>query len=150
MAIDRRERLIENLAVASALGFLTLIVAALSLAADSRATALEREALFPEGAASVVAGRADDPCFDRFYRIAGDAGPAYATMVALRSPSGTALFGARFAPDGELRDLRFLGSCSSRIPTGPRGLEAGFPGADAALGRAAAFARGLAARESGS
>ena len=156
MAIDKREKIIENLAVASALGFLALIVAALSLVLDSRVSAQERVALVPEGTPTVLVGRADDPCFNRFYAVNDNSSLSFATVLTLRAPSGAALFGARFSPKGALQDLRFLGSCASRVPTDSRGLGTEFPEADSAISRAAAFARVLAsdlagaARESGS
>lgn len=145
MALYKREKMIENLAIAAALGFLALMVAAISLAADSRVVAEERSVL-PGGVA--VAGRADDPSFDRFYRFQSAAGPAYLAVIILRSPSGAALVAATYSPKGELQELRFLGSCATRLPTNARDLISAFPGADEAIGRAGEFSRRLAAGNS--
>ena len=141
MALDKRKKTIENLAMAAALGFLVLVVAVASLFCDSRAMADERLALAPSSAIVVVAGRADDPCFDRFYRIQADTGVSYATVITLRSPSGAVLIGAWYTQKGELQELRLLGSCSSWLPPGMRELLACFPGAEVVVGRAADFAR---------
>jgi hypothetical protein len=141
VAINRRERIIENLAVASALGFLALIVATLSLVADARAVAEERALLAPEG--STLAGRAGGPFFDRVYRIQGDSGQYYSMAISLRSPSGSALVAAHFTTKGELLELHLLGSCASRLPGSSKALLASFPGADAILSRAGDFARSL-------
>jgi hypothetical protein len=150
MGIDKRERIIENLAVASALGFLVLVMAALSLASDARAGALERAALSPADATRAsLAGRADDPNFRRFYSLRGDTGISFATVISLRSPSGSALVGVRFSAKGELQELRFLGSCAARSPTEASGIADAYPGAEAAIARASAFARELAASAAG-
>jgi hypothetical protein len=143
MAVDRRERVIENLAVASALGFLALIIAAASLAFGARAAEDERAALAPAGASIVELGRADDPGFGRVYKIQSDNLVTYAALMSLRSPAGVALVRAQFSSKGELQELRFLGSCASRLPPAPRELVAQFPGADEAIARAAAFTRRL-------
>ena len=141
MSLDKRKKTIENLAMAATLGFIALVVAVISLIGDSRAMADERLALAPSSAIVVVAGRADDPCFDRIYRIQADTGVSYATVITFRSPSGAALIGAWYTQKGELQELRLLGSCSSRLPSTIRELLANFPGAEAVVGRAAEFAR---------
>lgn len=144
MARDRRERLVENLAVASALGFLALVIAVISLAADAREAAQERSALSAgAGDGLSLAGRARDPSFDRFFQVQGEAGATFAVVLALRSADASALVAARFSAKGELRELRLLGSPSSRLPADPKELAAAFPGADESLRRAAQFARRL-------
>jgi hypothetical protein len=147
MAINKRVMIIENLALASALGVLALIVAVISLAVDSRAVAEERSALAPSGAAAVVVSRADNPCFDHFFKIQADSVLSYAAVITLRYSSGAALVGAWFTPKGELQKLRFLGSCASRLPSTVQDLTVEFPGAAAAFGRAADLARKLAIGE---
>jgi hypothetical protein len=141
VAFDKRERVIENLAVASALGFLSLIVASIFLFVDSRAVREERRLLAPPGSSLAIAGRAGDPSFDRVYKVQGDG--SYALAMNLRSASGAAIAALRFTPKGELQELRLLGSCASRLPADAKGLLASFPGAEDALGRAAEFARAL-------
>jgi len=143
VALDRRERIIENLAVASALGFLTLIVATASLVVDSRSLAEEQALIAPAETSLAIAGRAGDAFFDRVYKIKGDAGPVYALMINLRSSSGSAWAAARFSPKGELLELRLLGSCASRLPTDAQGLLASFPDAEGVLRRAEDFTRFL-------
>jgi hypothetical protein len=147
VAADRRQTIVENLALASALGFLAIIVAVVSLAADSSSAAAERSSLDSGGAAPAI--RVDDPSFDRLFSIRADSGPGYGAMLALRSPQGTALVGAVFSSSGELAEIRLLGSCSSRLP---KDLAAEFPGAAETLARAAETVRGIAKapREAGS
>ncbi len=144
MALDKRERIIENLAVASALGLLALVVGVVSFFADSRVAAEERAALAPAGASIALAGRSDDPTFGRFYLIQADSGPAYAAVITLRSAAGSALIAARFTPRGEVMDLRFLGSCASRLSQDPKNLALDFPDVDEVLARASAQARYMA------
>jgi hypothetical protein len=143
VARDSRERVVENMAIASALGFLAHIVATISLAVDSRAMDQERSVLAVNGSIA-LAGRANDACFDRVYGIQSEAGISYATVVTFRSPAGVALIGARFTPKGEVQELRFLGSCSSRLPASASGIISEFPGAAEAIDRAADYARRIA------
>jgi len=137
MAVDKRERAMENLAVASVLGFLAFIVGALSFAADSNSIAVERAAFDQDGRVVVLAGHADDPAFDRVFRIQSDSSLAFGAVLTFRSPQGSALVGALFSPDGDLLELRLLGSCASRLPEKAQDLIGAFPGAGEALARAA-------------
>jgi hypothetical protein len=137
MAGKMREMIVENLAVASALGFLALIVAALALVDDSRSVAAESGALAAPSATAIVASRVDDPAFDRIYEIKDASGLAFGTVLALRSQGGSALFGAVFTPQGKLRELRLLGSCASRLPSDAKEALGAFAGSEAALARAA-------------
>jgi hypothetical protein len=147
MATNKRAKIIENLIIAAALGFLALIVALLSLAVDSSAIAEEGDALAPSGATVVIASRADNPYFKRIYKIQTDAGLSYAAVITLRSSSGAALVGAWFTSKGELQKLRLLGSCASWLPSNIRELISEFPDADAAFGRATDLAHKLASGE---
>jgi hypothetical protein len=142
VALDKRERVIENMAVASAFGFLSLIVASIFLFVDSRAMGEERRLLAPAGSSLSMAGRAEDPCFDRAYKIQGDG--SYALALNLRSSSGAAIVALRLSPKGELQELRLLGSCASRLSADSKMLLASFPSGDDALDRAADFVRTLA------
>jgi hypothetical protein len=142
VALKARERIVENLAVAAALGLLALLAAAMSLIADSRSAAAERAAFAPSPAA--IAGRADDPAFERVYSIASGAGRAFGVVLSLRSPDSSALFGAVFSPRGELRDIRILGGCSSRLPDDAMDALGLFAGAEDALARAADAVRAAA------
>jgi hypothetical protein len=151
MAVNVGEKIVENLAVGLALGFLTLIVAALSLVADARSIAAERGALAPAPASTIIATRVVDPSFDRIYEIHDASGLQYGVVLALRSPDDSALLGAIFSPRGELRDLRYLGACSSRLPSNAKEALGGFAGANEALNRAAdAVRRENGASEAGS
>ena len=144
MAFDRRTKVLENLASSSVLGFITLLIGAISLALDSRIVAEELSVLAPSGAIVAVASRVDDPSFDRIYRIQIDGVFSYASVLSFRSSSGTALVGAWFTSTGELRELRFLGSCAPRLPSTIRNLIAEFHGAETVIGRATDAARRLA------
>ncbi len=144
MAFDRHLKILENLALSSVLGFIALLIAAISFVVDSRIVAEELSVLAPSSAVVVVASHADDPSFDRIYRIQTDAAFSYASVVSLRSSSSTVLVGVWFTSTGELRELRFLGSCSSQLPSTIRNLIAEFPGAETAVGRATDLVRRLA------
>lgn len=152
MAQDKRERIMENLAVAAVLGLLALIVGAFSVAADSSSVASERSAFDGDGSAVALAGRADDPAFDRVFRIRSASGLSFGAVLTLRSPQGSALVGASFSSDGELLELRLLGSCVSRLPEKPQDMIGEFPGAGEALARAADKVRAIskASPEAGS
>jgi hypothetical protein len=143
VALDNRERLIENLALASALGFLALILAAASLAADARDLAAQRSALGPAASNAVLAARAADPSFDLIFRLSGGDSAAFAAVITLRSPMGAALVAATFSNRGELEELRLLGSCASRLPTEAQELATAFPDADEAFSRASDIVRAL-------
>jgi hypothetical protein len=142
VALKARERIVENLAVAAALGLLALLAAAMSLIADSRSAAAERAAFAPYTAA--LASRVDDPAFERVFSIASGAGSAFGIVLSLRSPDASALFGAVFTPRGELREIRILGGCSSRLPDDAKGALGLFAGAEDALARAAEAVRSAA------
>lgn len=141
--------MIENLAVASALGFLALVVAAISLAVDSREVADEVRVLVSAGAEGNLEGRCDDPSFCRMYRIQSEAGYIYATILTLRSTQGAFLVGATFSSKGELQGLRYIGSCASRQASDPRELVDAIPGASDALSRASVFIHALETHQAG-
>jgi hypothetical protein len=149
VAIKVRERIVENLAVGLALGFLTLIVVALSLFADSRSVAAEIQALTPDTTSTIALGRIDDPSFDRIYEIRGASGLSYGVVLSFRSPDDSAIVGAIFSPRGELRGLRFLGACASRLPEDVKDALVNFVGADEALNRAADAVRNAARAANG-
>jgi hypothetical protein len=139
-----RERIVENLAVGSAIGFLALIVAALSLVAAARSSAAERAAIAPEPASAIALSGVDDPSFDRIYEISNAGAHTYGAVLSLRSPGGSALIAAIFSPRGELRELRYLGACASRLPEDANEALGGFGGAAEALSRAAEAVRSAA------
>jgi hypothetical protein len=143
VALKVSGKIVENLAVGTALGFLTLIVAALSLVADARSIASERDALSLAPLSATIAVRVDDPSFDRIYEMHDASGLSYGAVLALRSPDDSALVQAKFSPSGELRDLRYLGACSSRLPSDVHEAVSGFTGADEALNRAADAVRAI-------
>ncbi len=152
MAFDRHTKVLENMALSAVLGVFALMTAVIYLLVDSRTVAEELSVLAPSSAVVVVAGRADDPSFDRIYRIQTNAVFSYASVLSLRSSSNTAIVGAWFTSTGEMREIHFLGSCSSRLPSNIRTLLSEFPGAEAVIGRATDLVRRLAsgASEGGS
>jgi hypothetical protein len=148
MSEKMREKILENLAAGSALGFLTLLIAVFSIVVDSRSVAAEKDALAGSAASVVAFGRVDDPDFDRVYAIRESAGSSYGVVLSERSSGASALFGAIFSPKGELRELRLLGSCSSRLPTDAKDALASFMGSEDALARAANAATAAAEADS--
>jgi hypothetical protein len=148
MPADKRERMIESLAVAAALGFLVLFVAGVSLAVDSQAIAVETTALVADPSTISLVGRPGDPSFERLYRISDGSSVSYGVVLSLRSASSSALVAARLSRLGELKGLRLLGSASAKLPADAVEICSLFPGADEAIGRACAAVR--SAEESGS
>jgi hypothetical protein len=111
MAVDRRERAMENLAVASAIGFIAIMVAAASLFADSAEAAAERSALAAIGGGSVRVdpARVDDPAFSRVHSLSGGSAP-YGAVLSLPTRQGGALRAAMlFRGDGSIAAARVLG-----------------------------------------
>lgn len=111
MAVDRRERAMENLAVASAIGFIAIAVAAASLFADSADAAAERSALAAIGGGSVRPDpeRVDDPAFARLHSLSGGSAP-YGAVLSLPTRQGGALRAAMlFRGDGSVAAARVLG-----------------------------------------
>jgi hypothetical protein len=144
LAADKREKTVESLAVASALGFLVLLLGGLSLAADSRAAAVESAALVADRTTIALAGRPGDPAFERLYRISDGSSVSYGVVLSLRSPSSSALVAARFSKAGELRGLRLLDGATARLPADSAELSSIFPDAEAAIARAGEVARAAA------
>jgi hypothetical protein len=149
MAAGKREKMMENLAMASVLGFLAFVVGAASLAAESNSESADRAVLARAGASIGLASRSDDPSFDRVFRIQDDSTVSFGAVLTFRSPKGSALVGARFSKKGELLGLSFIGSCSSRLPPRPQDIVGEFPGADESLARAANAVRGLSSADAG-
>jgi hypothetical protein len=151
VAIDKG-RVLENLAIASAIGFLALLLATMTLVVDSRETAEERAYLSIFGDDLRLVSRVDDPDFDRIFSIQGPSGPSYGAVLSLRSREGGALIGAAFTPQGELRKLSLLGSCMPRLPEAEDELIMAFEGGSEALARIAEYVRGAgkAGAEAGS
>jgi hypothetical protein len=144
MAKGRREALIENLAVASAIGLLAVFVAAASFVTDSRVSIREGAALASTFSLSdaVLAGHVDDPCFERVFSARDGESAVYGTIISLRSSGSSILAAALFSPLGELRGLRSLGpSAESRHQMDVRASLGATPGAQEALDRAAQAVR---------
>jgi len=149
MADTIREKIVENLAVGSAVGFLVLVVAALALVSSSRSSIEEGEALAPSSSA-IAPNSVDDPAFDRVYKMINAGVVTYGAVLTIRSPEASALVGAIFSPNGELRELRYLGACASRLPAEAKDAIAGFVDADDALERAAEAVRAVSRDVNGS
>jgi hypothetical protein len=144
----------ENLAIASVLGFLAFIVGMIAFAVDSSSVAMQRNAFSETGATVAVAERADDPAFDCVFSVQKDSGLSYGIVLSLRSPERSALVGASFSINGDvlglrLLGLRLLGSSASRLAPGAQDLVDQFPGADETLARASETVRELAKNSSG-
>jgi hypothetical protein len=143
MTQGRREALVENLAVASVVGFLVVVVAAVSILSDSRSSAEEGAALAAAFSASgaELALRVEDPCLERIYALRSSGALSYGTIIALRSPDSSILVGVRFSSKGELRGLARMDKGSG---SGDEDLRQGIdriPGAEEALERAASAVR---------
>ncbi len=149
MAVSKRERAMENLAIASVLGFLAFIVGMIAFAVDSSSVAMQRNAFSETGATVAVAERADDPAFDCVFSVQKDSGLSYGIVLSLRSPERSALVGASFSINGDVLGLRLLGSSASRLAPGTQDLVDQFPGADETLARASETVRELAKNSSG-
>jgi hypothetical protein len=111
MSVDARERTMENLAVASAIGFIAIVVAAASLFSESAVAEGERSAIAALGGGTVraEAARFDDPSFSRIYSISGGAAP-YGAVLSLPGKRGPALRAALlFREDGAVSVARALG-----------------------------------------
>jgi hypothetical protein len=151
VAFDKRDRMLENIAVASALGFLALLVAGISLTTDFHAQEVEISALSSNpSAVTIVANHVGDPAFDRVYKITEASGFSYGAVLSLRSTDCSALVAARFSRQGELKSLRLITSPSARLPTETGDLVSRFSDTEATLGRVAEAIRGCVAAEAGS
>jgi hypothetical protein len=135
MTSDRRDILVENLAVAAAAGVLVLIVAAVSLLSLSGSRAWEAstlEASFSASSAQLVLD-VDDPAFERIYALGGIS--AYGAVLSLNERGSSVLVAALFSPKGELRGTRIIDSFADRLAEDA--LVSRFAGASEAFGRAA-------------
>jgi hypothetical protein len=111
MSVDARERTMENLAVASAIGFIAIVVAAASLFSESAVAEEERSAVAALGGGTVraEAARFDDPAFSRVYSISGGSAP-HGAVLGLTGKRGPALRAALlFRGDGAVAVARALG-----------------------------------------
>ncbi len=108
MASDRKESIVENLAVAAIMAFLALIMAVASLIVESAETARERSALEALAGAKLSAAPLafDDPSFKRVFTTQAQGTKLYATALRLRSRTGVALAAALFSRDGKLTAIR--------------------------------------------
>lgn len=149
MTVSKREKAMENLAVASVLGFLAFIVGTIAFVADSSSVAMQRDAFSETGATVAVSERADDPAFNCVFSVQKDSGLSYGIVLSLRSPERSALVGASFSTDGDLLGLRLLGSSASRLAPMAQDLVGQFPGADETLARASETVREIAKTSSG-
>lgn len=139
MMADKRETLVENLAVAAAIGALVLLVAALSLVVYAGVTAQEGSSLaaFYSGSSPQLALKVDDPAFERIFSLRKDSGNLYGTVVSLRGNGASALVGALYSPKGELRELHILDSFGDSLSGDERELASRFPDTEQVLARAA-------------
>lgn len=110
MAAEARERAMENLAVASAIGFMAIIVAAASLFADSASAAAERSAIAALGGGVVREDppRFADPAFSRIHRVSDGAAP-YGAVLSLPTKQGALRAALLFRKDGTVSAASALG-----------------------------------------
>lgn len=149
MATKMREKIVESLAVGLALGFLTLILVALSLLADSNSITAECRALASAPASAAIASSVDDPSFDRVYAIHDASGLSYGIIFSFRSPDDSALVRAIYSPRGELQDISYLGACAGRLPEDAKDALGSFVGANEAMNRAVEAVRSAARNSAG-
>jgi hypothetical protein len=149
MRDDRRDRMMENLAVAATLGFLVLVVAALGLVADSRQAGAERELLasYAGGAAPRSFRRCEDQAFSNIYGLRDGSDGLYGAVLTFRGrEEGTVTAAAYFSSRGTLREIHIVGqdmsSDSAILSLSSR------DGAAAVLVRAGAAAADFARAES--
>jgi hypothetical protein len=112
MPVEARERTMENLAVASAIGFIAIVVAAASLFAESAVAEGERAAVAALGGGTVQAeaARIDDPAYSRIFAISGGSAP-YGAVLSLPGRQGPALRAVLlFRRDGAVLAARALGT----------------------------------------
>jgi len=143
---DKRETLVENLAVAAAVGVLVLLVAVLSLVAHAGTKAQEGSSLAAacSGSSPQLALEVDDPAFERIFSLRKDSGSLYGTVVSLRGNGASALVCAFYSPQGELRELHTLDSFGDRLSDDERELTSRFFDTERVLARAAESIRDAA------
>jgi hypothetical protein len=146
MMANRRENLVENLAVAASVGVLVLLVAALSLVARAGTTVQEGSSLAVScsGSSPQLVLEVDDPAFERIFSLRKDSDNLYGTVVSLRGNGASALVGAFYSPQGELRELHILDSFGDRLSGDERELASRFPDTERVLAHAAESIRGAA------
>jgi hypothetical protein len=146
MMADKREILVENLAVAAAIGVLVLLVAALSFVSNARATTQEGSYLAAafSCASPQLALEVDDPAFERIFLLCNDSGNLYGSVVSLRGRGASALVGALYSPQGDLRGLHIIDSFGDSLSGDERELVSHFPDAERVLDRAADSIRNAA------
>jgi hypothetical protein len=99
----------ENLAVASAIGFIAVVVAAASLFADSSASADESSAIVALGGGSSTGAKSfDDPAFSRVHAVSGGSAP-YGAVLSLRDRRSALRAALLFKGDGTVAAARELG-----------------------------------------
>jgi hypothetical protein len=148
MPVAIQDKIKENLAVGAALGVLTLLISLLSIFTDSGSSSFERDAFAGAAPNVAVASRVDDPDFKYVYLVRGSAGTSYGVVFSERSRDATALFSALFSTQGELRELKLLGSCASRLPEDARAALDSIAGLGDTLDRAAKAAMAAAEADS--
>jgi hypothetical protein len=146
MTASGKEKLIENLIAAAAVGIVALIVAAVSLASTASVRAQEGEALASAFSASGARGLSEvaDPAFERVYALSSGSDTLYATMISLRAPGSSARLGALFSPQGDVKQLCVIDAFADPQASDARAVAAAFPDASGALDRAAEAVRASA------
>jgi hypothetical protein len=100
----------ENLAVASVVGFIAIVVAALGLFADAAAASRERSAIAALSGGSVddEARRFDDPAFSRIHLISEGSAP-FGAVLGVPTRQGAFRAALLFRDDGGVAAARALG-----------------------------------------
>lgn len=100
----------ENLAVASAIGFIAIVVAAAALFAESASIAEERSAIafLSKGSVRADPMRFDDPAFSRVHSISGGSAP-FGAILSLPTRQGALRTALLFRKDGSVAAASALG-----------------------------------------
>ncbi len=145
----RKVSLVENLAAAAIMGFLSLLLVTAILLTESAASSRERVLIADLAGRSVTAkpSAIDDPACSRVFPLPGKNGDEFGAVIYMRSRSGTGRAAALFAGSGQLEAIRLVDGDSARLDFDQGDWFSSFlgKGADDAYPRQAASARDPAA-----
>jgi len=139
-----RDKMRENLIAGAAVGLLALALAFFALLEGSRSAAFEAAALRSSPASVVTEVNLPS---GRAFKVADASGSGYGVVFSAASEDASAIFAAVFAPSGELRKLKIVGSCSSRLPESANEALDSIAGAHSALEQAKGIAMAAAEAE---
>ena len=131
-----RNTIQENIVVGALVGALVLILSLFSLFVDARMAETEKIALTKSSASIVAERRGGSPDFPRIYAIQDTSDKSYGVVFSARSSMASGIFAAVYSPTGELKELRLIGTCSSRLPEDSRAALDSIVGSEEMLERA--------------